>query len=130
MDFLSTREHYFRRSLKTEQNEQTNESDFHEMSLWPQSVIRGVLQESSNERFYSGEVIRAYNHGPPHFDKEKILPFFEFDTYSPAKELKKGDSVTHTQHTLHIYADTKTLEYLVRAIFHLDAQQIFNSVLA
>ncbi|MGL6195974.1 MAG: DUF6786 family protein [Thermoguttaceae bacterium] len=75
-------------------------------------------------------VMTAYKHEPTPSDTETSFssPYYGFDTCTPAKELRHGESVTHSQLTTHIYADNKTLEYLVQTIFHVDVNKVFNTV--
>ncbi|MEZ5040204.1 MAG: DUF6786 family protein [Saprospiraceae bacterium] len=50
---------------------------------------------------YQGDVINAYNDGPPAPGKKPMGPFYELETSSPALALKVGESGTHIQQTFH-----------------------------
>lgn len=53
------------------------------------------------EKPYSGDAFNAYNDGPL-ADGSQMGPFYELETSSPAAMLKPGQSLTHTQITVHI----------------------------
>ncbi len=53
------------------------------------------------EKPYSGDAFNAYNDGPL-ADGSQMGPFYELETSSPAAMLKPGQSLTHTQVTVHI----------------------------
>jgi hypothetical protein len=76
-----------------------------------------------------GEVLRAYNHGPSFPGEDEYALFYEFDVFSPTKELVKGESQTHHQYTLHINADNRTLSFLVQKIFGADYDEIYTKML-
>lgn len=78
---------------------------------------------------YAGEVVRAYNHGP-------ILPgepisgrFYEFDVFSPTRELFKGESLVHHQSTVHINADNRTLAYLAQRVLGVDYDRVYEKMM-
>jgi len=56
---------------------------------------------------YSGDAINSYNDGPLE-DGSQMGPFYELETSSPAAALEPGESIMHTQITIHITGD-KTL---------------------
>jgi len=57
---------------------------------------------------YSGDALNSYNDGPLE-DGSQMGPFYELETSSPAAALKSGESLTHTQVTLHITGDRDRL---------------------
>ena len=130
-DFLCTREYYFKQLASRHGEYRKWKPDSNSVqSPVPQShdFVAEITREYHENDPYCGEVVRAYNHGPSHHGKETPVSFYEFDTYSPAKELQKGEHLTHTQTTTHICADSKTLEHLVRSIFKIDIKQVFETV--
>lgn len=137
-DFLSTRERFLkfvseqenslRRSLNYTSNLPINSAADSTKKPGKATLLSQLTKERQESDPYSGEVIRAYNHGPVLRNREEIIfPYFEMDTFSPAKELRKGESITHTQYTVHICADTDTLNYLIRSILNLDMEQIYDA---
>ena len=68
------------------------------------------------DRPFSGDVINAYNDGPPEPGKKPLGPFYEMETSSPALELKAGASGTHTQLTCHFEGDEKALEVIAKRL--------------
>jgi hypothetical protein len=57
---------------------------------------------------FSGDALNSYNDGPLE-DGSIMGPFYEIETSSPAAALKPGESITHTQTTIHITGDRKLL---------------------
>lgn len=51
---------------------------------------------------YRGDVINAYNDGPPAPGAKPMGPFYELESSSPAAALKPGDSMLHVHATFHI----------------------------
>ena len=60
---------------------------------------------------YSGDVVNSYNDGPQ-ADGSQMGPFYELESSSPAKELKKGESLSHRHITLHIEGDENQLNQI------------------
>ncbi len=60
---------------------------------------------------YSGDVVNSYNDGPQ-ADGSQMGPFYELESSSPAKELKKGKSLSHRHITLHIESDETQLNQI------------------
>ena len=57
---------------------------------------------------YSGDAFNSYNDGPLD-DGSQMGPFYEIETSSPAAALKPGESIIHSQITIHITGDKKLL---------------------
>ena len=57
---------------------------------------------------FSGDALNSYNDGPLE-DGSKMGPFYELETSSPAAALKPGESMTHSQVTIHLTGDKKLL---------------------
>ena len=53
---------------------------------------------------YSGDALNSYNDGPLD-DGSQMGPFYELETSSPAAALKPGESLMHSQVTIHITGD-------------------------
>lgn len=65
---------------------------------------------------YHGDVINSYNDGPT--DTGTIMgPFYEIETSSPAAPLQPGQTLTHTQYTLHLQGPAPILESIFNRIF-------------
>jgi len=74
---------------------------------------------------YSGDVINSYNDGPT--DNGTIMgPFYEIETSSPAAVLKVGESMTHTQYTIHIEGSEEELAIIIKTVFGVEINQIAN----
>ena len=78
---------------------------------------------------YSGEVVRAYNHGFTVPGQSPIARFYEFDVFSPAKALNRGESLTHHQCTVHINADNETLSYIAKTVLGVDYINVYEKIL-
>jgi hypothetical protein len=57
---------------------------------------------------FSGDAVNSYNDGPL-ADGSQMGPFYELETSSPAAALKPGESITHSQITIHLTGDEKLL---------------------
>jgi hypothetical protein len=57
---------------------------------------------------YSGDALNSYNDGPLE-DGSQMGPFYELEISSPAAALKPGESMTHSQVTIHLTGDKKLL---------------------
>jgi hypothetical protein len=62
------------------------------------------------EKPYAGDVVNAYNDGPPAPGKPPLGPFYELETSSPALALKPGEGYTHFHRTLHVENASDVLE--------------------
>jgi hypothetical protein len=69
---------------------------------------------------YSGDVINAYNDGPPEPGAAPLGPFYELETSSPAAALQPDESMRHIQWTLHIQGPETKLAPLARKLLGTD----------
>ncbi len=75
---------------------------------------------------YSGDVLNSYNDGPLE-DGSQMGPFYELETSSPAAALKPGESITHSQITVHITGNRELLDRISTKAFGVSLDEI-NSV--
>lgn len=73
---------------------------------------------------YSGDVVNAYNDGPPAPGQPPLGPFYELETSSPARALAPGESLTHVHRTLHAQGDAADLDTLARATLGVGLREI------
>ena len=73
---------------------------------------------------YAGDLINAYNDGPPTPDEAPLGPFYELETSSPALPLGAGESLTHVQTTMHFQGDAKSLDAIARAMLGVSLEEI------
>ena len=73
---------------------------------------------------YQGDVVNAYNDGPPAPGEKPMGPFYELESSSPAKELKPGESITHAQTTFHFQGEEKALDRLASKILGVSVEEI------
>ena len=63
---------------------------------------------------FSGDVVNAYNDGPPAPGKPSLGGFFELETSSPAAALAPGASIVHTHRTFHFVGEREALEMIAK----------------
>lgn len=57
---------------------------------------------------FSGDALNSYNDGPLE-DGSQMGPFYELETSSPSAALKPGESITHSQITIHLTGNKNLL---------------------
>jgi len=72
---------------------------------------------------YSGDALNSYNDGPLE-DGSQMGPFYELETSSPAAALKPGESITHSQITIHLTGDKKLLNKAAVKCFGVTLDEI------
>jgi hypothetical protein len=72
---------------------------------------------------YKGDVINSYNDGPLQ-DGSQLGPFYEIESSSPAKELKKGERLDYSEATFHLQGDYNSLHQLVKQLLSVDLDKI------
>lgn len=84
-------------------------------------------QWGPQEDAFGGDVINSYNDGPT--ETGVVMgPFFEIETSSPAAALAPGQTLTHTQYTLHLEGAPADLEPIVRAVFGVPLSRIAGAM--
>lgn len=76
------------------------------------------------EQPYAGDVVNAYNDGPPEPGAKPLGPFYELETSSPALELKSGKTGTHIQMTCHFEGDKKGLDAIAQQLLGVSLSEI------
>lgn len=72
---------------------------------------------------YKGDAINSYNDGPLQ-DGTQLGPFYEIESSSPAKELKKGETLDYTEVTCHLQGDYNSLHQLAKQLLGVDLDKI------
>jgi hypothetical protein len=72
---------------------------------------------------YKGDVINSYNDGPLP-DGSQLGPFYEVESSSPAKELKRGEKLEYSQVTCHLQGDYNSLRQLAKQLLSIDLDEI------
>jgi hypothetical protein len=72
---------------------------------------------------YKGDVINSYNDGPLQ-DGSQLGPFYEIESSSPAKELKKGERLEYRQVTCHLQGDYNALRQIAKQLLSVDLDEI------
>jgi hypothetical protein len=73
---------------------------------------------------YAGDVVNAYNDGPPIPGADPLGPFYELETSSPALALKAGESEEHIQETYHFEGNRAALDVLAKRLLGASLEQI------
>jgi hypothetical protein len=78
---------------------------------------------------YRGDVANSYNDGPPAPGKKGMGPFYEIESLSPARELKRGQSLSHGHCTIHVQAEMTVLAALAKDLLGVDLEQVKSTML-
>ncbi|MGJ3243520.1 MAG: DUF6786 family protein [Opitutales bacterium] len=73
---------------------------------------------------FGGDLINAYNDGPPEPGADPLGPFYELETSSPAAELAPGESLNHVQITVHARGPEESLDSMSRMLLHAGLDEI------
>jgi hypothetical protein len=73
---------------------------------------------------YAGDLINAYNDGPPAPGEAPLGPFYELETSSPALPLELGESLSHVQTTLHFQGKARSLDPIAQALLGVSLEEI------
>jgi len=73
---------------------------------------------------YAGDLINAYNDGPPSPGEAPLGPFYELETSSPALPLGPGESMTHVQSTIHLTGPAEVLDPVAHAVLGVSLEEI------
>ena len=73
---------------------------------------------------YAGDLINAYNDGPPAPGEAPLGPFYELETSSPALPLAPGETMTHVQSTMHLAGPAEALDAVARASLGVSLDEI------
>ena len=104
------------------------DSEAHVLNILRYTVPQGDndyvnSQWGPQEDCFGGDVINSYNDGPT--ETGTIMgPFYEIETSSPGAALAPGESLTHTQYTMHIEGPEEALAPLIKAVFGKDVTDI------
>lgn len=79
------------------------------------------------EKPYAGDVINAYNDGPPEPGVAPMGPFYEIESSSPAAALKPGKSTHHIQNTIHLHGTEEELNSIAFKVFGVSLERIKKS---
>ncbi|MBK5279617.1 MAG: hypothetical protein JJE09_12215 [Bacteroidia bacterium] len=72
---------------------------------------------------FSGDAVNSYNDGPQ-ADGSQMGPFYELESSSPAKELKKGEKLSHRHVTLHLEGEENTLNQIAEKTLGVSLKDI------
>jgi len=72
---------------------------------------------------YKGDVINSYNDGPLP-DGSQLGPFYEIESSSPARELRKGEKLQYFQVTCHLQGDYNALRQVAKQLLSVDLNEI------
>lgn len=73
---------------------------------------------------YAGDVVNAYNDGPPAPGKPPLGGFYEIETSSPGAELAPGGNLVHTHRTFHFVGEPAALDPIAHAVLGIGVSEI------
>jgi len=73
---------------------------------------------------YGGDVVNAYNDGPPSPGAPQLGRFYELETSSPALALRPGESATHVVTTVHLQGRPEELDGIAVAVLGRGLEKI------
>ena len=73
---------------------------------------------------YAGDVINAYNDGPPEPGVAPMGPFYEIESSSPAAALAPGETMQHIQKTIHLHGTEEELNPIALKVFGVSLERI------
>jgi hypothetical protein len=76
---------------------------------------------------YAGDVVNSYNDGPLDTG-DRLGPFYELETSSPAVALQPGGSLTHIHRTYHFEGPVNELDKLAQATLGVTLQEIVKAL--
>jgi hypothetical protein len=77
---------------------------------------------------FNGDVINAYNDGPPGPGAAPLGPFYELETSSPAAELKVGEELHHIQYTFHFEGNFEALDDISKKTLGITLNEIKSAL--
>mgnify|MGYP006307652615 CR=1 FL=1 len=77
---------------------------------------------------YGGDVINAYNDGPPAPGAKPLGPFYELETSSPAAALAPGQSIFHTHRTFHLVGEEAELDRVAKTLLGVSIAEITSAL--
>ncbi len=78
---------------------------------------------------YTGDVANAYNDGPNESGAQ-LGAFYEIESLSPAVELATGATLEHRHRTVHLQADSATLDRLAKEVLGVELAVVRNEMLS
>ncbi|RPE09344.1 hypothetical protein EGT74_20320 [Chitinophaga lutea] len=92
----------------------------------PQRYVNAVWGVQPNP--FGGDVLNAYNDGPPAGNQPQLGRFFELESSSPAAGLKPGGALEHYHRTIHLQGEEKRLGPIVEKLFGVTLAEIRKRV--
>jgi hypothetical protein len=77
------------------------------------------------ENPFSGDALNSYNDGPLE-DGSQMGPFYELETSSPAAALSPGQSLTHSQITVHLTGEKRLLDNICNRTLGVSLEEIMG----
>lgn len=92
----------------------------------PEPYVNSLWGEQADP--FAGDLVNAYNDGPPEPGADPLGPFYELETSSPAAALAPGASLTHVQVTVHARGPRESLDSMSRMLLHAGLDEIEASL--
>jgi len=72
---------------------------------------------------YNGDVVNSYNDGPL-ANGDQLGPFYELESSSAAKVVRRGESISYLQTTIHFEGDFEGLRELTKNVLGVDLNEL------
>lgn len=73
---------------------------------------------------FDGDMVNAYNDGPPGEGKPQLGRFYELESSSPAAGLKPGGKLEHYHRTIHLQGSERHLDPVVKKLFGVSLKDV------
>ncbi|MGN7721591.1 DUF6786 family protein [Chitinophaga sp. 22620] len=73
---------------------------------------------------FAGDMVNAYNDGPPDEGKPQLGRFYELESSSPAAALKPGGKLEHYHRTIHLQGSERHLDPIVKKLFGVSLKDV------
>lgn len=74
---------------------------------------------------YQGDALNAYNDGPL-ADGGQLGPFYELESNSAVRPLKRGETLVHHHRTVHVEGNQDALQRVARTVLGVDLRQLIQ----
>ncbi len=92
----------------------------------PTDIYVNSKWELQSEPF-KGDVVNAYNDGPPGPGLKPMGPFYELESSSHTRELQPGESIIHTQATFHFKGKKESINQLSKEVLGVSIADIISA---
>ena len=88
--------------------------------------VNSIWEHQENP--FGGDVVNAYNDGPPAPGKDPLGPFYELETSSPAAALQPGQTIQHCQRTIHLKGSYDQLDIIAQKVLGVTLEEVISAL--